>query len=118
MIIDTRLRLQGDVQYQRIEGLPEGLVPMGRDNLGRLIIAAGEATGHHHAIKEREASLFVDPETGVRFLIAPNGAVMDHEEHAAHVLEPGIYRFGHVAAEGPIENQRSYTPEAIIRAAD
>jgi hypothetical protein len=114
----TDLRLQGDVQYQRIETLPDGLVPVKRDRQGRLVVAAGEATGHHHAIKERTAELFIDPETGLRFLIAPNGAVMDHEEHAPHVIEPGTYQFGHVAPEGPVENQRSYTPEEIIRAAD
>ena len=118
MKTDTDLRFQGDVQYQRVDSMPDGLEPVERDEQGRLVIAAGEATGHHHAIKEREAQLFVDPETGIRWLIAPNGAVMDHEEHQAHVLEPGTYRFGAETPDGPVENQREYTPEEIVRVAD
>lgn len=115
--IDPRPRFQGDVMLREVASLPKGrkLEEVARDEHGRLILAQGEATGHHHAIAEKTATLLIDPETGDRFLIvSETGAVLAHEEHAAHTLPAGTYQVGNRG----IETQREYSPEAIRSVAD
>ena len=69
---------------------------------GRLILAEGEATGHAHAIAERDAREFrVGDE---RFLLVRSAAQLIHEEHAAIDLPPGSYR---------VVIQREYAPAPI-----
>ena len=41
---------QGDVYLQQINVMPKGL--MKQEVKGKIILAYGEATGHHHAIEE------------------------------------------------------------------
>ena len=50
---------QGDVLIRSIDGaaLPADAKPEPRDGRGRLILAAGEVTGHHHAVADRTATL-------------------------------------------------------------
>ena len=107
---------QGDVFIRRIESVPEGLVPVPRDN-GRVVLAYGEVTGHAHAILEPTAELLVAPERSaddallnVRFLRIMKTATLTHEEHAAITLAPGLYE---------IRQQREWTDaEESLRVAD
>ena len=107
---------QGDVFIRRVESVPEGLVPVPRDN-GRVVLAYGEVTGHAHAILEPTAELLVAPERSaddallnVRFLRIMETATLTHEEHAAITLAPGLYE---------IRQQREWTDaEEPLRVAD
>ena len=106
---------QGDVWLEQVPGdqLPSDVEEVARDN-GRIVLAYGEVTGHAHAIAERNATLFRRPGTGERWLVIRATAVesaagVQHEEHAAIVLEPGVYRVG---------IQREYHPEAIRNVVD
>ena len=102
---------QGDVGLAPLAAgskLPDGLEPVARVG-GRLILSQGSATGHAHAITTRTAKLFRDPTSGTVYLAAPDGALLDHEEHTAITLAPGNYE---------VIQQREYTPEAIRNVSD
>ncbi len=80
---------QGDVLLRKVDAIPEGAKPVVREG-GRLILARGEATGHHHAIASKDASLFeLD---GVLYLDVRDPVVIEHEEHGPQTLPPGTYR--------------------------
>lgn len=56
---------QGDVLIERIASLPAQLKKAAREN-GKIILAHGEVTGHHHAFAAAEAEKFTDA-TGAEF---------------------------------------------------
>jgi hypothetical protein len=80
-----------------------------RDAQRGLILAAGEATGHHHRTVATTAELYRLDEIDAEFArimarsgvtVAPGDQVLRvvaapaevvHEEHAAHTLMPGVY---------------------------
>ena len=67
-----------------MDGLPAGAIAQPRH--GRLVLAEGEATGHAHAIAERDAREFrVGNE---RFVLVRSAARLIHEEHAPIELRP------------------------------
>jgi hypothetical protein len=84
-----------------------GAVPIKRE--GDIILALGEVTGHAHRVATDSATLLEDPITGQRWLVAPDGAEISHEEHGAISLPGGVYE---------ILIQSDYTPEAIRNVAD
>lgn len=98
---------QGDVLFMQVNETLEGQ-PQDRVN-GRLIVAEGEATGHAHAVCDIDAQLLTMEVTGEVYLDAPNGATVEHEEHAAVVLPPGTFR---------VMYQREYSPQEIRRVLD
>lgn len=100
---------QGDVFIEAVEALPAGAQALERKG-GRLILAEGEATGHHHAVLERDAELLTTAAAADLWLrVGSGGATVTHEEHGAIEVPEGIYR---------IRRQREYSPEAIRRVAD
>lgn len=107
---------QGDVLCLRIEGIPEGLRPVERDN-GKIVLAYGEVTGHSHAIEAAGATLLESPTNTEVMTLSPmierylqvvedGGVELRHEEHDVHVLEPGCYK---------IITQREFVPKAAPR---
>ncbi len=93
---------QGDVLLVRVDAMPRGqpIEPEG----GRLVLARGEATGHHHSVAVEDAEV-VDAAEGV-FLRIMAATPLVHQEHAAITLEPGTYR---------VLRQREYAPGAVDR---
>lgn len=74
---------------------------------GRIVLAHGEATGHAHAIKSRNAVLYeID---GERYLRVDARVTLRHEEHAPLAIQRGTYQ---------VIRQREYSPEAIRNVAD
>lgn len=107
----TNIIRQGDVLVRRIGSLPKNIKPAEAEN-GRLVLAHGEATGHHHsfAMSGRVALFREDGSGGGLFLsITGTAAALEHQEHTALVLEPGNYE---------VRRQREYSPEAIRRVED
>ena len=105
----SKIFRQGDVLLMRVAALPMDVVPQAPEN-GRAVLAHGELTGHHHSVDASVAALFarsgMDEE---RYLEVREAAPLEHQEHAAINLEPGIYR---------VIRQREYHPEAVRRVAD
>lgn len=103
----TKLYRQGDVLIERIAKLPTGLKKQQKPN-GRIILAHGEATGHHHSLASDPADWW-KTDKGEQFLTVKEETSIEHQEHAPITLTPGHYR---------ILRQREYTPEAIRNVAD
>lgn len=106
----SKMVRQGDVLFVPVKALPvpkEGTEVKGgdRDAAGRLIVQHGEVTGHAHAILEKSADVkeIILADGIARYLDAPEGATLVHEDHGTINIEPGQYN---------IVIQREYTPEA------
>ena len=103
-----RIFAQGDVLLIEVENAPKGR-EVGAES-GRLILARGEATGHHHSVIAGPcASLIRDIEDRELFLLLGEDATLEHQEHAAIELSAGTYQ---------IVIQSEYAPEAIRNVAD
>jgi hypothetical protein len=64
-----KLYRQGDVLLMPIAKLPEKIKRVRREN-GLIILARGEATGHHHFIDDKGCALLEAEAPGDRFLMA------------------------------------------------
>jgi hypothetical protein len=73
---------------------------------GRVILAYGEATGHHHSLDCQVADLFGGDKP---VLVVKEPTTLDHQEHANIEVAPGIYW---------VTRQREYTPSEIVRVRD
>lgn len=98
---------QGDVLIERIGALPTNSKKLKREH-GRVILAHGEVTGHHHSLIEEHVCLYAtDEETGVTFLEVKEAmAELTHQEHDTIVLDAGVYR---------VTRQREYVAPDIAR---
>src|SRR5690606_1786152 len=97
---------QGDV-FLKPAARPEGKGKKVRAARGRLILARGEATGHHHSVAAQAAELF---DFGGRLLlVVAEPTTLDHQEHASIEIAPGAYW---------VVRQREYHPQEIRRVQD
>lgn len=101
---------QGDVLIERVA---EPLNAEFKPAKGPVILAEGEATGHHHAIREFEGiriSGTMNPAIGQEMVLSiPAPVEVTHQEHAPIMLPKGTYR---------VTRQREYSPQAIRSVAD
>ena len=85
---------QGDVAGIQIDKLPSGCVEVPPTKEGKIILAWGEKTLHHHRVEgvTQEAPKVRLWSAGAeRFLQVLARSELSHEEHSTVVLEPGIY---------------------------
>ena len=94
---------QGDVLLVPVDEVPAGK-SVEREG-GKLILARGEATGHHHAVLDRNAELMESAEA-VYLKIMEAPAHLTHQEHATIEVPPGTYR---------VVRQREYQPKELPR---
>jgi len=101
---------QGDVAIFEASSIPEDAKPVPNAIEGRIVLAYGEVTGHHHsiAVLDREAELLESQTTSDRFLriMAASGVALTHQEHATIALPPGNY---------VVRQQREYVAPDIER---
>lgn len=105
----TPMIRQGDVLLQKVdkqinildatEATVDPKVP------GRVVLAYGEATGHHHSISTDYAKMY--EWKGDRLLEVKEGAVLEHQEHSAITLEPGVYKVVQQREFDPSEESES-----------
>ena len=100
------LKRQGDILFIRTDVVPEEAEEVKRVD-GRVIVAEGEATGHHHAIRTPGVQMLEKEE--LRWLVADVPFEVEHEEHDTITFDPGVW---------VIRYQREYTPEAVRRVLD
>lgn len=81
------MKRHGDVQFVRVDAIPEGAVSLG----ARREVAYGEVTGHAHRIDLGELFQTKD---GNLYLKVDKLTRVSHEEHKTSVLEPGFYFCG------------------------
>ena len=97
---------QGDVLITRVSSIPATAKRV--EKPGRVILALGEATGHHHSLPENAATKYEDgPASYIE--IAEALAMLEHQEHSTIELPRGKYR---------VTIQREYSPEAIRNVQD
>lgn len=98
---------QGDVLLTRITSLPNEVKK--QENDVKIILAYGEATGHHHYIEAtKETNSFIDSD-GNLFLDLEKDSVLIHQEHSEIIIPRGKYQ---------VTIQREYSPEEIIKVND
>lgn len=99
---------QGDVLLVPVKKIPKGAKKRKAEH-GRLILARGEATGHHHSFAAGSGVQLLEAPDGTLFVDAPkSGAPLEHQEHSTLVVR-GPHR---------IVIQREYSPETIRNVAD
>lgn len=98
---------QGDISIESIEAMPEQGEQI-KATSGRIILAYGEATGHHHSICADDVETAL-ADGGAMFLKLCRDSVLAHQEHAPISLQAGNYR---------VTRQREYSPTEIRNVAD
>lgn len=94
---------QGDVLVESVETIPEDAVQESSTG-DRVILAYGEATGHHHAVPLAHAAMLV---LGAeKFLRVNERTQLRHEEHGPIWLLP---------ADHVVVIQREYDPSLMSR---
>lgn len=88
----TKAIRQGDVLVLPCKAIPTTASQVDAQN-DRLIVAFGEATGHHHSFPHRRgATLFRDDASGGRLYVdATETVALEHQEHHALMITPGKY---------------------------
>jgi hypothetical protein len=79
---------QGDVYLFPVDKIPANAIEDTTE--GDVILAYGEATGHHHRLTGSGTRLFASAKDR-RFLCVKAPDTLVHEEHAAIVVDPGNY---------------------------
>lgn len=104
---------QGDVLFEKISKLPDGLKPAKAEN-GHFIVTHSE-TGHHHIVLEKHAQMLID-ETNqfIAYIKANDNCEIKHlrdfDTHESIALNAGdIVK---------VRRQREYTPEGFRKAQD
>jgi hypothetical protein len=99
---------QGDILLVAVETMPKSVVRIEPES-GRLILARGETNGHHHSVAEIDAEGFATAGTARQaemYLKVWRQTALEHQEHDAQVLTPGIYR---------VHLKREYVPGQFPR---
>lgn len=81
--------------------------PTGEKQDGKIILAHGEVTGHHHTVECDKADWWKSD--GDQFVVIKSKATVTHQEHAPIILRNRTHK---------VRRQSEYSPEAIRRVAD
>ena len=84
---------QGDILLIKVESIPQKKKKYDRQN-GKIILAWGEKTGHHHRIEDDTTQAWVDDNDAVWLEVKDliEEARVIHEEHGEIRLPEGYYR--------------------------
>jgi hypothetical protein len=102
---------QGDVALMRVKSIPSDAIEQPASG-SKVILALGEATGHHHRFE------FLDQTQNVKLYVAHGGARylsvsapsdLLHEEHSTARIPVGKWL---------LPQQVEYTPKELVRVAD
>lgn len=107
----TEIFRQGDVFIERVDSIPGDATkidPTTQKVKGRLVLAYGEVTGHHHSVALADIEECSQTAEAIYMRIM-NETTVHHQEHAEITLKPGIYRSS---------IQVQYTPAEIERVTD
>jgi hypothetical protein len=98
---------QGNVLLSQVKKVRTRSEPLPAE-VGRVVVAEGEHSGHAHALAPELAGLFRRGRE-VLLRVAEGGAALSHEENAPIAMPEGDYQ---------IRRQREYDPQASRPAAD
>ena len=106
---------QGDVILFPVDAEPKG--EQVKPVAGRVVLAIGEATGHAHTLDAADCTLVSAEGAQELYLIVHGRTQLEHQEHAALTVDPGVYLIGSPDRRAGIA-QVEYTPDALQRVAD
>jgi hypothetical protein len=110
-----RFYRQGDVLFRRGDVVPEGLEHVA-SKAASFVVARGEATGHHHAIRPKAKRCRIDVWRGSDSMlfvrVSGGSAILEHQEHGPIVVAPGIYK------AGVAEREFDYAEDSMRRVVD
>jgi hypothetical protein len=102
---------QGDVLLVRVKAIPKGAIEQPQKGQ-KLILALGEATGHHHRFeflaRDYNVKLYV-ADGGARYIDVAKPVELLHEEHAPARVPAGLWL---------IPQQVEYSPAELRRVQD
>lgn len=91
----TKGAAQGDLLIVCCGKIPTGATEVQPED-GRLILARGEATGHHHSLRPSpRVALFRDDGNGsggTLYFTASEPVALEHQEHGSITFAPGAYK--------------------------
>ena len=97
---EQKMIRQGDVLLRPVSSMAVSPKPIRvRSQSGRVILARGEATGHHHSIDAEDAELVRQGQAILLTIFRPTA--LTHQEHAPIELPGGLYE---------VIPQREYVP--------
>jgi len=99
---------QGDVLIVPVKKAPSHAVAQKAEN-GRVILARGEVTGHHHSFEDDGNVALLEAAPGELYLKVDALSMLTHQEHGSIAVTPGV---------GRVIIQRQYTPAEIRNVAD
>ena len=79
----------GDVLLFKIDAIPASAKKV--ESKGRVILASGEVTNHHHAIADTSVAELFMGEDNVKYVNIKESTVITHEEHKSQPVEKGNY---------------------------
>ena len=83
---------QGDVLLVACEAIPPNATPVAPEG-DRVVLAHGEATGHHHSFRHRpEVTLFRDTSGSSYLRVDAEPAALEHQEHSTITVPPGLFQ--------------------------
>lgn len=100
---------QGDVLLFQVDELPSDAKLVQKNTKtrtgGKIILALGEATGHHHYIEDDDSAVAVlESGSGDLFLQVKKDTTLIHQTHGPVPLKEGqTIRVGHVVEVDPFE---------------
>lgn len=100
---------QGDLLIEIIDAIPNTASRVDKSGHERIVLAHGEATGHHHSL-DIDAADWWKSEDGTQFLEMVKSKPIIHQEH-----DPIPMKRGQVAR---VSRQREYAPMAIRNVQD
>ena len=103
-----RIFRQGDILLIEVSKKPKGIAKKETFKGQDCILAEGEATGHHHRVKNAVATLLTLA-AGERILQLQKEAAFVHEEHGEIMLPTGDWQ---------VIRQKEYTPRGIREVLD
>ncbi len=101
----SKLIRQGDVLFVPITEIPQEA----RVEKGRITVAYGEQTGHHHDLVAVDGKVDIYALEDQLFANVQGDVQVTHQEHNALAVEEGLYE---------IRIQNEYTPQEVRRVLD
>jgi hypothetical protein len=97
---------QGDILIEEVDCVPKEAIK--QEHRGPVILALGEATGHHHCLEDDQADWW---KLGEEQYVEPSAPAkpVAHQEHALIPLRDRPHK---------VTRQREYSPEAIRNVTD
>ena len=111
----TMQKRQGDILIIEVDEIPKDAAEMKRDNMGRIVLADGEATGHSHVIRNKQVKAY---QTATAIYLAVMQQTM--VEHLTRENKPTTEHDGIPLTPGNkmVVRQFEYTPKGLRRVED